>query len=269
MQAIPPKPGKAFTLIELLVVIAIMIILVALVIPSFTGIKTGSDFTKAAYDIQGTLDQARAYAMGGNTYVWVGFAEEDVTYNSSKTPQVQGVGRVAVAVITSCDGTRGYDATNSNLANPAWSNYNNGKNFVALCKLQYFENVHLADFGSSPPVNGNMARPAIPDPQSGFPNFRLGNSSTSANCVTPFDWPLGAALNSGQYSFKTVINFDPQGVARIQGASNTDTVPQYMEIDLQPTHGNSVPAVPTNQNTGNQAAIQINGMTGATHIYRP
>jgi Tfp pilus assembly protein FimT len=253
----------------MLAVMAIMITMVALVVPAMIGINTSSNFTTTAYNIQSIIDQARAYAMGGNTYAWVGIAEENVSFGASQNPQVPGPGRIAVAVVTCNDGTRGYDATKTSLPNPAWTNYNNGNSFTALGKLQHFENVHLADFGATPPATGGMARPAIPDPPSGYPNYRLGNASAAANCVTPFDWPPGSALNAGQYSFKIVINFDPQGVARIQGAGNTNTVPQYMEIDLQPTHGNVVPAVPANQNAGNQAAIQINGMTGATHLYRP
>jgi len=252
MNAPLPAPGKAFSLVELLVVVAVIILLMALLVPSITGIKGGSDLTKTAYDIQGTLDQARAYAMSNNTFVWVGFAEEDAGYDASKNPQVPGTGRVAVAVIASKDGTKGFDG--GSLPNPAWTNYGNGNNFLAMAKLQRFENVHLADLGATPPASGGMARPAVAD------SYRVGN--TAVICVTPFDWPLGSALNSGQYSFKMVVTFDPQGVARIQGTG--DIIPQYLEIGLQPTHGNTFA-----QTGPNVAAIQINGITGATRIFRP
>ena len=50
-----------------------------LVVPAFTTIKSGTDATSAAYTIKGVLDTARTYAKANNTYVWVGFYEEDVS----------------------------------------------------------------------------------------------------------------------------------------------------------------------------------------------
>src|SRR2546425_363539 len=69
----------AFTLLELLVVIAIIAILMVLVAPAFTNLKGGNDITAAAYTISGALEQARNYAMANNTYVYLGFYEEDAT----------------------------------------------------------------------------------------------------------------------------------------------------------------------------------------------
>jgi hypothetical protein len=100
-----------------------------------------------------------------------------------------------------------------------------------------------------------MARPAISNS-----TYRL---ATTAGCVTQFDWPLGSALNAGQYAFTKVINFDPQGVARIQTNGNADGIVTYMEIGLQQTKGATIIADP------NVAAIQIDCMTGATKKYRP
>ena len=254
--------ASAFTVLELLAVIAIMLMMTAMVFPSVSRIKSAGDVTKTAYDIVGILDQARAYAMANNTYVFVGFAEVDASISSSVTPQVTTgtipYGRIAVAVVASKDGTRGYDVTNANLPNPAWSNYNNGANLVPIGKLQYFDNIHLAPLFSTLPNSGGLSRPTISSS-----NYMIGH----ANCqsVTPFDWPLGKALNSGQYSFVKVINFDPNGVARIQYSTRQDTIVQYMEIGLIPTRGNILSAT----TPPNVAAIQIDGMTGATRIFRP
>ena len=254
--------APAFTLIELLVVIAIIAILMALAAPAFHSIKGGGDLTKAAYDIAGVLDNARAYAMANNTFVYVGIAEVDSSLDPSASPQTPTSspaigGRVVMATVASRDGTRGYDVTSSSLPSPAWTNYNNGANLVAIGKLQRFENVHLAPLFSTLQNSGGLSRPSV---SSG--NYQLGNTNCAS--VTPFDWPLGQAIGAGQYSFSKVINYDPQGIPRIQTAGNTDDIVKYMEIGLLPTRGKTV-----STNVANAAAIQINGITGGARIYRP
>ena len=67
---------SAFSLIELLVVMGIIGILSSLAMPAFNAIRGGGSLTKAANDVSGILEQARAYAMAQNTYVWVGFKKE-------------------------------------------------------------------------------------------------------------------------------------------------------------------------------------------------
>src|SRR2546430_239776 len=83
-----PVSARAFTLVELLAVIAIILIMFSLIVPAMVGIKKANDVTKAAYDITGTLEQARAYAMGNDTWVYVGFTEVDITKPQSANPQV-------------------------------------------------------------------------------------------------------------------------------------------------------------------------------------
>ena len=250
-----------FTLLELLVVMAVIAIMMVLIAPAFTALKSAGDTTSAAYTISGLLEQARAYAMANNTFVWVGFKEVDASRDSSISPQIAGIGRVAIAIVASRDGTRGYDATNNSLSNPAWTNYANGANLVAISKLQRLENVHLASdlngVSYPPPAPpSNMARPYI-----NLNYYVIGNAAAAS--VTPFDWPLGSALNAGQYSFQKVINFDPQGVARLQTSSNTNGIGAYMEVGLEQAHGTVVPSSP------NVAALQIDCMTGSTRKYRP
>ncbi len=245
---------SGFTLLELLIVVGIIATLLVLMAPAFTYIKGGTDVTSAAYNIGGLLEQARTYAMANKTYVWVGFKEENASNPSSPNSDMPAVGRVIVSIVASKDGTRGYDATNNSLPNPAWTNYNNSANLVAVTKLQHFENVHLAE-SLPPPDTGPMARPSV------GPFYIIGNASCSS--VTPFDWPLGSSLNAGQYSFQKVVNFDPQGVARIQYSTNTDGIVTYMEVGIQQTHGTSVSSGP------NVAALQIDCMTGSVRKYRP
>src|SRR6267378_8528983 len=110
----PQRCCAAFTLLELLIVVGIMGLLLVLMAPAFTTIKGGTDVASAAYTIKDVLDTARTYAKANNTYTWVGFEEVDVSQNSSVSPQISGpgrVGRVAMAIVASKDGTRGYDIT--------------------------------------------------------------------------------------------------------------------------------------------------------------
>src|SRR5207237_6773668 len=88
----------------------IIAVLMALVVPAFTTIKSGTDATSAAYTIKGILDQARTYAMANNTYTWVGFYEEDV---SSTTPATPGTGRLVMSIVASKDGTEVYTSVSS------------------------------------------------------------------------------------------------------------------------------------------------------------
>jgi prepilin-type N-terminal cleavage/methylation domain-containing protein len=81
---------SAFTLIELLVVMAIIAILLALVAPAFTSMKSSGDFTNAVYGIQGLLENARTYAKANRTYVFVGFTEVNSSVDASASPQVAG-----------------------------------------------------------------------------------------------------------------------------------------------------------------------------------
>ena len=57
-----------FTLLELLIVIGIIAVLLVLIAPAFTTIKSVSDVTSAAYTIKGVLETARTYAKANNTY---------------------------------------------------------------------------------------------------------------------------------------------------------------------------------------------------------
>jgi len=261
----PSRCSRAFTLVEMLVVMGIIVVLMALMGPAMNALKSANDVTKAAYDIIGVLDNARAYAMSNNTYVYVGFEEVDASVSESKTPQTAATanagGRLAIATIAMKDGTRGYEYT-STIANPAWSAYNKGTGFIAIGKLVRIENIHMAQ--TLPlPANGNMLRPSV------SVNYRLGDPA--ANSITPFAWPLGSDLvpAQAQYYFTKVIQFDPQGIARIQLANNPDTIVTYMEIGLQETHGNAVPPPPANANMGRQVALQLDCMTGSVRVYRP
>jgi prepilin-type N-terminal cleavage/methylation domain-containing protein len=266
---------RGFTLFELLIVIGIIGLLLVLIAPAFTSIKSGSDFASAVNGIRDVLENARTYAKANRTYVFVGFAEVDASLDPSVTRQVAGFGRVAVAVVASKDGTRHFTYATSNQGADWQANYANptkpeylGGHLTAVGKLQRYENLHfLVDFGSWPPTTYPNSKMARYQP-SGAP-YSLGGDWTGITPATPFSWPLGSSLSNGQYNFTRVIYFDPTGTARSATSSNADTIAHVIEIDLQPSHGTAVPPWPTNQDSGNHAVVQLGTTDGAVRVYRP
>ena len=275
-----PESVRGFTLLELLIVVGIIGLLLVLIGPVFTSMKTGADFTNAVYGIQGVLENARTYAKANRTYVFVGFAEVDSSVDPSVRPQVTAgptpYGRVAIAVVASKDGTRHFQYTTANQGSDWQSNYEDsskpeyhGRHLLAVGKLKVFENLDFIrwNFGSwtaASHPNSKMARYQSTAP------YTLSGDWSGLTPATPFSWPLGSPLNSGyQYRFDRVIYFDPTGIARIATSTNADAIAQVMEIDLQPTHGTLVPPNPSNQDVGNQAVIQLGTTDGAVRVYRP
>jgi len=271
---------RAFTLVELLVVVALIVLMMSLAVPAFNSIRGGADFTSEVYNIAGTLDQARAYAVANNTYTLVGIEEVSSAVDASVTPQVSGTGRIAMAIIASRSGLRSYQSMINLNTLGSWkisaSGYGSGAAFAAVTKLAVFPNIHLVDLqnsNSTPPASGGMARPAV----SIYYNLSNGNGTSS----TQFAWPLGTKLfpptatPTAQYVFNKVIEFDPEGSARFISTGNTasmpDAIPQYIEIGIQPAHGGAVAGPPGSQETnpGQIAAIQINGINGNVQMYRP
>jgi Tfp pilus assembly protein FimT len=262
--------------------------MMTLAVPAFNAIRGGTDFTSELYEITGTIDQARAYAMSNNTFVLVGITEVSGLQGSSVTPQVSGTGRVAIAVIASKDGTRPYQAlldnahsnTSPNIVSvSAASVTGSGGAYEAVTKLVTFANLHIVDLQSGVlpmATSGGMVRPTVTD------YYDIGNN---LNCVsaTPFAWPIGSQINgtpAPQYSFGLrpgnygiVIEFDPEGSARIITSAGSngpllDAIPQQIELALQPARGSTVTPVLSQEN-GQIAAIQIDGISGTVQIYRP
>lgn len=246
LAPLPLRETGAFTLLELLMVIGIMGLLFAMMGPAFNALKAGGDLTRAATEIQGILEQARAYAMANNTYVYAGLQEVDQISPTTNT----GTGRVAIAVVASTTGMRPY--TNSPAVLPV-------ANITPLGKARYFENVHITNAGTLTQATNMTKRPG----QSGssIPSTSVTDLS-AATAVTAFPWPL---TGTAKYNFANmVVEFSPQGTATIQtNTGSLSSISQYIEIALLPTRGNVATA------NANQAAIQINGLTGAVRVYRP
>src|SRR5204863_691194 len=132
-----------FTLLELLIVIGIIALLMVLIVPAFTNIKSGTDVTSAAYTIKGVLDTARTYAKANNTYTWVGFFEEDV----SQPPATAGVGRIVMSIVASKDGTIVYDPNNLTTIGAT--------RLIQIGKLTKIENAHLWTHTDTPTGTGS------------------------------------------------------------------------------------------------------------------
>lgn len=244
-SAILRASGKrqAFTLLELLAVVSIVAVMLVLVVPAVTGIKKGGELSKAISEIAGTLEQARAYAMANNTYVWVGFSEYSIPSDTSGKLQ-PGTGHVVVAAVASKNGMREFDSTGGNGVG----------NLAPLGPVRQFSNLHLIDLRNS--TSGKMKRPGITDTANVIPY-------TPASPLS-FAWPLGKA-GSGRFDLTNVLGFDPRGVARIQTATNREALAHYLEVGICQTRG----AYNASNPSPNLAAIQIDCIGGAVRIYRP
>ena len=240
---------EAFTLIEMLVVMGIIALLMVLVAPAFTSLKSAGDVTDAAYTIKGVLEQARSYAMANNTYTWVGFYEENTTASTPTniTPPYSGVGRVLLASVFSVDGTKIYDES----SDPAAQLPNNRISQVG--KLTKIEGVHITDIGT--PIGGSS------DTLDGRSNLAYTSnfnrvSSDNAN-ATKF------RFTAQGYTFYKAIRFSPSGEANLLYQGSTYALTPVGEIGIKPTHGTVVDG-----NTPNVVAIQLTGVGGSVKIYR-
>jgi prepilin-type N-terminal cleavage/methylation domain-containing protein len=239
---------SGFTLLELLVVIAVISILMVLVAPAFTNIKRGNDITGAAYTVSGMLEQARSYAMGNSTYVWVGFYEEDAS-RSSTSPATAGVGRIVMSVVASKDGTIVYDLNNLAAIDPT--------RLIQLGKLSKIDNAHLASFADGTGSGSTFdTRPPVT-----YGTARIGDTTPPNASLTPFQYPVGNPAAAPQYTFVKAVQLSPTGEARID--NDNYTLKTVAEIGLQSTHG---PVVDVSNH--NDIAIQFSAISGDTKIYR-
>jgi prepilin-type N-terminal cleavage/methylation domain-containing protein len=226
-------PTGGFSLVELLVVLGIVAILSSILLSSISGTKSSRELTKAAYDIQGVLEQARTLAMASGTYTWVGFFEEDPGKQGAT-----GTGQVVISVVASADGTKLYNVASPVPQLPSAS-------LTQVAKLLRIANLHLDVVTAAA-----ITRPSVPAAVYQVASVNFVNSPT-------FLYPLTGAT---QYTFSHIIQFSPQGDAtRI-----ADVPTQLIEIGLRPTHGNTVATTSTNV-----AAIQIAGIGGHVTLYRP
>lgn len=240
--------GQAFTLVEILVVISIIAVMMSLLGPALLSMKGTGDIAKAAYTVAGTLESARSYAMANNTYVWVGFYEEDA---SKASPAPAGLGRIVLSTVASKDGMMIYDPDKPAYIAPT--------RLLQVGKLVKIDNTHLKTAGSGDfPIGSGGggdtfdARPAVSGTAA-----QIGDTSPP-DSPAPFQYPVGNAATA-QYIFTKVIQFSPRGEVRV----NTSPLSPVLEVGLQPAHGTAV-------DTANKdlAAVQISGIAGNVKIFR-
>lgn len=237
--------SRGFSLIELLLVVAIMASLTGVAGLAVTSLKNSNDVTDSAEMVSSFLTQAKAYAIANNTYVWVGFFEEDGS-KPSATPAASGTGRVVLSMVASTDGTQIYDPSS-----PAQIN---SSKLLAVRKLERLNNLHLATFDDGSGTGEKFdSRPAL-----GSDGDRIGAASSSGS--VSFAYPVGAA-NSTQYTFSQLVEFSPRGSVRV--SNNDNNIKPLIEVGLQKAHGATI-----DQYSQNQAAVQITGISGQTFVYR-
>jgi prepilin-type N-terminal cleavage/methylation domain-containing protein len=265
---------RGFTLFELLIVVAIIALLLVLLAPAFTTIRSGTDVTSAAYTIKGVLDTARTYAKANNTYVWIGFAEEAAGSNPAATPTATPAaspypsGRVVMAIVASKDGTTIYDPNSPNNPDPI-----DPTRLTAVTKLVKIENIHLPLFTAGTGTGDTFDSRPSPSPASDYNNSRFGELNTAALAAPltdsqfPFQYPVGSPLPPSQYVFRKTLQFTPRGECRI---NSTYQIRRVVEIGLVQTRGTIIPTpTPSAGNyMGNVAAVQITGFGSSVKIYR-
>jgi prepilin-type N-terminal cleavage/methylation domain-containing protein len=197
--------AKAFSLIELLVVVALIGVLMALVVPVFSG--HGQDMTHAANTMSDIFQQARTRAMSKNTYVYVGLSATD-----GGTPEL------AVAAVESRDGISG--GTNDLASNPA------------------IQSIRKATFLRGVQVDTATAVSKLPSLLTA-PGSQVDNVETSL-----IRFPAGLVTRRSDVTdleFGWVVEFCPDGSARLVATERT--VPDYILIGLVPARSSADNAV--------------------------
>jgi prepilin-type N-terminal cleavage/methylation domain-containing protein len=224
---------SGFSLIELLSVLVIISVMSALVVTAISSIGKADGFNSATTTLSTLLEQARAYAMANNTYVFVGIEETDASQPAGGA-QNPGIGRVAIQAYASLDGTLNLAAGNRQ----------------ALNRLQILNNLHFP--ASLTATSGTLASRPTAD-------YSLGSSSGSTAYPTVSS---ANAITAGNFTFTKVIAFDALGIVHIPTSPAISGF-QYIEIDAEPTNGTAISA-----NTTNVGAIQIDATTGAVTVFR-
>ncbi len=86
---------QGFTLIELIVVIAILLILAALVIPSYLGFRDRANKNAAAADLRAAVDSVEAWHSDHGTYSGMTVAALRASYDQSLNASIVSLGTLS------------------------------------------------------------------------------------------------------------------------------------------------------------------------------
>jgi len=218
-------------------------------IPAFTSVAGAGSITAASYDISGSIEAARSYAVAHDTYTWLGFFEEDGA-TSSSNPAQAGVGRIVISTVASTDGTMIYSSS----ATPPI--YIDPTRLTQVSKLFRISNVHLKSYTNGTGTGTTFAaRPPLVSA-----NGRIGDTAPPSGALPYFQYPVGGA-GAAQYTFTSVLQFSPRGEVLVSSMAGVMT--PLIEVGLQPVHGNVV-----NSNSQNLVALQVAGISGNVIMYR-
>jgi type II secretory pathway pseudopilin PulG len=250
---------SAFTLLELLIVIGIIGLLMVLLVPAFTTIKGGTDATSAAYTIKGALDTARTYAKANNTYVWVGFFEEDGSIPSASPTATPGNGRIVISTVASKDGSTVYSGQ---ILGPAVDMDPAGTKLSQVGKLVKLDNMHLRTFSNGTGAVPADTFPTRPPVSGASPNNAKIGDTSPPDSLRYFHYPPTGTEGAAQYKFRKMIQFSPRGECRPQ--NDNYEMRAIMEVGVQPIHGTVAPALDDPKN----CAVQLTGFGGTVKIYQ-
>jgi prepilin-type N-terminal cleavage/methylation domain-containing protein len=249
-----PRGGKrrfGFTLTELLVVIAIIGIFAVVVAPALQSILVSRSVEKAAADISGVLETARAEAMARRTYVHVAFANAT---NDLKNSEIR------IGALASLDGTT--DVTSGNL--------------VAVSKFIKVERVQITvASGLSPGMIDTINNVPSGDPNdmpdlTNDADYALNtNFLNSSYSKIPFN-----DIRGFKYGFDKldpyVVTISPQGVIAGNRADAVADDPtrgyfrRVLHFGIASTRGDKVDA-----KNPNGAIVTFYGGSGRISTFRP
>lgn len=195
--------SAAFTLVEMLVVIAIIGVLTAMMTPALPSILESKSIERAAAEVAGVLETARAEAMSKRTYVHVVFTNAS---NAERNSEIR------IGALASLDGTT--DVTPANLRGVSrvakvdraqitgYSDLSDGmKTAVGKQGTDNQPNfTAAADYATASEFRSSINLSDIP----GFKNFK-GSSDTYVVTITP-QGEIKAAAND-EDRFRRAIHF--------------------------------------------------------------